>query len=280
MDNQNYHKYLGEKNTKMNDFLKEFGRAQDMLLANNKTNMVDLGLYFLPYLEQKHSFMSDGKSGCSSDMTAFNTVSYWGQDLCPDKQSQTPCCHLEKLLSTDYEQVFSFRQFLLDSLAPVTNFKARQEAVEKIAGYLSLSAQKPFVQNFQPLVAACKFGTPYEKLNGDCPFFLPTYSTDGLGYTFNPGNFEEQHRIYSSTKYFNKYIVQAGEHNTNMKKKIHKSGNMQNKMLEVLITHLTGSSLQRVGFNLADDIENIQKYSRSVSPFIQVTTSHLEEFYL
>ncbi len=155
----------------MFDFMTEFAKAQEMLLPNNKTNMIDLGLFFIPYLEQKHSLLTEGKSSCSSNMT-FTDVSYWSQNLCFDKHSKTPCCQLEELLSTDHEQVFSFRQFLLDSLAPNSNYRARREAVGKMAAELLVSAQEPFVQNFHPLVAACKFGDSSLRFSRDCSHFF------------------------------------------------------------------------------------------------------------
>ncbi len=268
MNNENYHGVLDEINFKMNYFLSDFGRAQAMLLANNKTNMVDLALYFLPYFEQKHSFEEAGKSECTGDSIA--ELSHLSTSFCTVEEDSS-CCLLEKLLSRDYEQVYSFQQYALDSLSTIVENEIQEESMRKMTNTLSTSPQKPFAFNSHPVIPACKFGTSFERLSSDCQYFSVTFSTDGLGYSFNSPKILDQYHAYSATKAFHKHLVME----KNQEKawiRFKEVGKTQNKLFEALVTMPTrGISYSQIGFKVGDDLEEMQKYELSMMPRIQVS---------
>ncbi len=268
LHNENYHDVLDRNNFQMNYFLSDFGKIQSMLLTNNQTNMVDLGIYFLRYIEQKHSYEEKGKSGCTGD--AIVGLSHLSTSFCTEHENNS-CCYLEKLLSKDYEQVYSFKQYVLDSLSTRSANNGQGKRIRKMTEALSTSSQEPFAFNLHPLVPACKFGTSFEKMSSDCQYFSVTYSTDGLGYSFNSVKMFDQYHAYRATKAFHKNLV-SEKNQEKAWERLKEVGKSHNKVFELLVSMpKQGISYSKIGFDVGDDVEGMHEYEQSMIPSIQVS---------
>ncbi len=131
----------------------------------------------------------------------------------------SPCCNLERTISSKREVALRFMKY---TIGPQTSHVMEQS---ELSDTVSLANQFDYVLNknftgdwlpsIDPAIATCHFGTdPDEsKWNMDCDLFERTYTTKGIGYSFNVEKFWTLHKRTSGNMAFYQQMTAIGQNN-------------------------------------------------------------------
>ncbi len=174
-------------------------------VAGAKVPFTALSLF--RYIFGPYETMSGQKTlgGISCPMSNSRKVNPQYQKVHCLSMPNSTCCELEKAVSEHVTPMFKLLKYSIAPQSKVTSDQGEVDDALTLAeslGY-SLKLDKRVV-NTSPIIAACKFGNG--KLTKDCDLFSKTFTTKGLGYSFNVDNFWQIYQNTSMTQAFYKEV--------------------------------------------------------------------------
>ena len=186
----------------------------DSIMKNNISDILLMpqgGQSSFNWQEFETYFFRSYYSSRNKDETKCSVNKLWqrigsprnGSSMCGDSEYYgKECCQLERRMTESYQHVLKRMKYLLQPTAATVRERSDREDVRWAMDALVIPsgfkpkrrvAGKPLLHS-NPAIIACKFGRRSEEIALDCPLFERSFTTEGIGHTFNANPFWKMYR--------------------------------------------------------------------------------------
>ncbi len=177
------------------------------LISEEKYNEVEKMRYML-----KHGEILDKNITCF-DQDNKSTMAF---PMCKNPtMHHKECCEMEEKIMANYRSLLKFYKFTEEtSVAQIQDASHYNEVNYaltdfEVKGYKRKDSLMEFgeLRNIDPIIIACSYGTPTFEVSANCPHFTRSFTSTGLGYSFNQVPFQDMYQKTDWSEAFYKELV-------------------------------------------------------------------------